>query len=194
MGMFDEINCEYPLPMPEDPKGYTGSKNFQTKDLNCCMNLYEIDKDGNLFRHDVKYEREEGNPKSKSILERIGRLKEISSELVREKITDLINFYDYQQTDGNYDYYIEYQALFRDGTTSEIKLLSFEAKDNSGRKKRDEEFFQKMKEHHAFTKTLKYKLVYKPYDKLLFFVFGNLRRFANKLLEFLAWFERKISL
>ena len=194
MGMFDEINCEYPLPMPEDPKGYAGSKNFQTKDLNCLMDLYEIDKDGNLFRYDVKYEREEGNPKSKSILERIGRLKKVSSELVREKITDLINFYDYQQTDGDYDYYIEYQALFRDGTISEIKLFSFEAKDNSGRKKRDEELFQKMKEHHAFTKTLKYKLIYRPYHRLLFFVFGNLRRFANKLLEFLAWFERIISL
>ena len=41
MGMYDSIICKYPLPMPEDPKGYTGSREFQSKDLDCALREFE---------------------------------------------------------------------------------------------------------------------------------------------------------
>lgn len=49
MGMFDEVKFEYPFPDAELQSVF-----FQTKDLDCCMDLYIITKEGRLiFR---KYE------------------------------------------------------------------------------------------------------------------------------------------
>lgn len=45
MGMFDEITCKYPTPDAE-AQGCT----FQTKDLLCWMDDYEITEDGRLVR------------------------------------------------------------------------------------------------------------------------------------------------
>lgn len=47
--MFDEINCKYPLPMPADPQGYTGSVDFQTKSLNNALDKFEIREDDTLW-------------------------------------------------------------------------------------------------------------------------------------------------
>jgi hypothetical protein len=46
MGMFDTITIEYPLP-GENPYGY---KEFQTKDLDCVLDHYTVDADGQLWR------------------------------------------------------------------------------------------------------------------------------------------------
>lgn len=45
MGMFDDIKCEYPLPS----HARMGTA-FQTKDLECEMEIYRIDREGNLWR------------------------------------------------------------------------------------------------------------------------------------------------
>lgn len=194
MGLFDTVYSKYPLPMPEDPKGYSGSKDFQTKDLGSSMSEYTIEEDGRLLYRKSHYVREEGNPKAKSILDRIGHMREESFEMIHEKITDLIRIYDYQQTKGDYDYFIEYTILFKDGVVDEVKLFKFEAEENGDRKKREEEFQKEMEEHFAFTKTLKYKLFYKPYNKTLNFFFRRLNRIASWFMEFLFRLERKITL
>lgn len=45
MGMFDELECEYPLPHPEHQESV-----FQTKSLDCLMHRYLITRDGLLMR------------------------------------------------------------------------------------------------------------------------------------------------
>ena len=45
MGMFDYIRCEYPM-----PEGYEWAQKveFQTKDLECQLDYYTIDKSGRI--------------------------------------------------------------------------------------------------------------------------------------------------
>ena len=72
MGMYDSINCEYPLPMPEDPKGYTGAFGFQTKDFDCALDIYIINKEGQLLVERRETEWVEGNPSGKTFWEKAG--------------------------------------------------------------------------------------------------------------------------
>ena len=51
--MYDTVICKYPLPMPDDPKGYAGSDDFQTKDLDLALATYIIDENGQLFIHRI---------------------------------------------------------------------------------------------------------------------------------------------
>lgn len=56
MGMFDHIQCDYPLPGAEKPTGDFNWENkwipfsglFQSKDLECELHKYTITKEGNL--------------------------------------------------------------------------------------------------------------------------------------------------
>ena len=53
MGMFDDIRCEYRLPLPEDQGELAGrdwsKQKFQTKDLGQGMGVYYIRADGTLW-------------------------------------------------------------------------------------------------------------------------------------------------
>lgn len=52
MGMFDDIRCKYPLPLPQYQEN-----EFQTKDTpSQWMDLYEIREDGTLWREDYDTE------------------------------------------------------------------------------------------------------------------------------------------
>lgn len=44
MGMYDELECKYPLPFPE-----VQGETFQTKDFDCAADAYLIDTDGRLY-------------------------------------------------------------------------------------------------------------------------------------------------
>ena len=46
MGMFDWVNVEYPL-----PNGDESEKNWQTKDLDCLMDVYTIAEDGDWLEY-----------------------------------------------------------------------------------------------------------------------------------------------
>jgi hypothetical protein len=61
MGMFDDIVCKYPLPFPEDTKGYIPN-GFQTKDLDCGLDFYEIREDGTLWLRECEREHIDGDP------------------------------------------------------------------------------------------------------------------------------------
>jgi hypothetical protein len=45
MGMFDYLACKHQLPMKD-----AATRQFQTKDLECMMDNYEIREDGTLWR------------------------------------------------------------------------------------------------------------------------------------------------
>lgn len=45
MGMFDDLTIEYPFPDADFQNA-----GFQTKDLDCMMDRYKIDKDGQLWK------------------------------------------------------------------------------------------------------------------------------------------------
>jgi len=95
MGMFDEIFCEAPLPGPIKPK----TKSFQSKDLECLLDLYTITKDGRLL-------------KDQHLCEYHG----------------MLNFYTYER-EGDYRYWFEYEAKFTDGILQHIELLKITIND-----------------------------------------------------------------
>lgn len=178
--MYDTIICEYPLPMPNDPKGYSGSKDFQTKDLDSALDWYEIDKNGQLFIQRSEGEWIEGDKNATGFVAKMGYFKTTKKwkeELIR---TITINFYDYQHSqDTDYDYSIEYKAVFIDGKISSVELVDFEARDNAERKKKDLEFDKKLKDWYEFTKTRKYKYILRPYASFVKFMFRNIRNFLT---------------
>jgi len=51
MGMFDEVICEWKLPIPELQNDI-----FQTKDFDSLMNTYKITTNGELLKEEVEYE------------------------------------------------------------------------------------------------------------------------------------------
>ena len=183
MGMFDTVICKYPLPMPSDPKGYSGSEDFQTKHLDCGLDTYEIAANGQLSVHKREGKYIEGDKEAKGLFEKIGRY-EITKTWV-EPVYDTLTMemYDYEQSDkSEYDYFIQYEVVFIDGIVDEIKLIVFEATDNAERKKKDKEFDKKLKEWYEFTKTRKYKYFVNPYNKSIKFIFRKI----SKILSFLS--------
>ena len=53
MGMFDRLHCHHPLPFPEEMdealRSSLQSAEYQTKDLHCVLDRYEIRADGSLW-------------------------------------------------------------------------------------------------------------------------------------------------
>ena len=181
--MYDTVICKYPLPMPSDPKGYSGSEDFQTKHLDCGLDTYEIAANGQLSVHKREGKYIEADKEAKGLFEKIGRY-EITKTWV-EPVYDTLTMemYDYEQSDkSEYDYFIQYEVVFIDGIVDEIKLIVFEATDNAERKKKDKEFDKKLKEWYEFTKTRKYKYFVNPYNKSIKFIFRKI----SKILSFLS--------
>ena len=178
MGMYDSIECQYKLPMPDDPKGYTGSYGFQTKDFDCALDIYIIDENGQLFLEQRETEWVGGDPNGKSFLEKSGHLRTIKTWLEPLSDTRAVQFYDYIDSNNtDYDYWIMYDAVFTEGKITDVKLTTFEARPNSERKKKDIEFHKKMREWDEFRKTRRYKYLLNPYNKILKFICDNLYNF-----------------
>ena len=195
MGMFDTMICKYSLPMPDDLKGYIGSDNFQTKDLDLALSLYIIDENGQLFVERHEGEWIEGNKDSKSIFEKMGHFKTTKRWLEQLNITTTVAFYDYQQSDNtDYDYMIEYEAVFIGGKISSVKLINFEANENAKRKISDAEYDRKNKEDYEFRQTWQYKYFVKPYNKTISYIFRKTIRGCSSLCYILYKIENKIKI
>jgi len=193
MGMYDSIECEYPLPMPEDPKGYTGSYGFQTKDFENSLDIYIIDKDGQLSIERRDTEWVGGNPNGKSFLEKSGYLKTKKTWLETVNRTCTIQFYDYLSSNKtDYDYWIVYNAVFIEGKITDVKLTTFEARPNSERKEKDEAFKMKLNLRHEFVQTWRYKYIYKPYNTIIKAVVRGSTKCLTKLKMLIFKLESKM--
>lgn len=194
MGMYDDIVCKFPLPLPEDTKGYT-PQGFQTKDFDCALDLYEIREDGTLWVKRSENEFIEGDPNAKTIFGRMGHVKEIKSWWENVKITQTIRMYNYHHTDdGDYDYSIEFSVTFIDGVINKLELVSFEAIDNKDRKESSRLFSEKMKLRWQFEDTLRYRMIYKPYNLLIRFVFQYVCKVNRYFYANLWKWERKLTI
>jgi hypothetical protein len=52
--MFDEIECQYPL--PDNPPDWVKNARFQTKNFDNLLDLYTITPEGDLIRHCIERE------------------------------------------------------------------------------------------------------------------------------------------
>lgn len=168
--------------MPDEPKGYTGSHGFQTKDFDCALDIYIIDKDGQLFLEQREMEWVQGNPNGKSFLEKAGYAKTVKTWLEFLNKTCTVQFYDcFNSNNTDYDYWIVYDAVFIDGKIKDVKLTTFEATPNSDRKKKDIEFQNKLREWDEFRKTRRYKYLLNPYNKTIKFICNCFYKSLNYL-------------
>ena len=148
MGLFDSIKCKVALPVPKD-RGELANENwlqetFQTKDLFCCLDDYEIRADGTLWRLDKK-----------------------AKKWNLEKFTGGIRFYNNYHMKAN-DYWVEFVALIEDGKLiKNVKLESWEQEDNADRRlatKRLDEFIMKQSKNRL---RWQYRLFIKPWNRFI---------------------------
>jgi len=189
--MFDTIICKYKLPMPDDPKGYSGRESFQTKDLECGLSTYEIDSAGQLFICKSEGHFVEGDKASKSFFDRIGHFKITKEWLEPIFNTTEIHMYDYVNSNTEYDYSIEYKITFIKGIVDRVEIFDFDAEPNEKRKLRDIAFKKENEEWIEFTKTCKYKYFVKPYNKSIRFIFRKTSNILSFLVEKTWILERK---
>jgi hypothetical protein len=130
MGMFDSIQCNYPLPLPlevidimSDPY----DQEFQTKDLENLLDLYYLNNDGVLYWHKKKYEWKDDDS---SFLK--GYMDVVEEEIVPTDFHGVLNFYCYETVEEDMennkakDVTIDYLAKFTNGKLENIEILSYE--------------------------------------------------------------------
>jgi hypothetical protein len=95
MGMFDELRCRYKLPID----GFDGHL-FQTKSLDCELDLYEIREDGTLWREAYDVE-DRSDPNAVGIMALAGCMTRVNKRFEqRTSYTGKIRFYDYLDSIG----------------------------------------------------------------------------------------------
>lgn len=186
MGLFSTIKFLYPLPLPADlgelkPEDIQNAS-FQTKCLECAMDYYEVDKDGQLFREERETEYVEGNPKAKSFSDRFGYMKTVKSWLEKRSDTCTVNFYESFQDDANQnDYWIDYIAEFVSGKLTSVRVLKFEKTPNADRKARDAKWNAELVENDRFRKKWYAKYLYLHYVSVIRFIFRKYNWLLMKL-------------
>ena len=193
MGMFDEIVCKYPLPLPEDTKGFR-PYGFQTKDLDNTLDRYEIREDGTLWLRECEREYTDGNPNGKTWSEKIGIVKETKVWWTHVKLTKKINMYTYHQGENEYDYWVEFVVEFVDGIINKIELKKFDVTNNAERKENFRQHIEKLKERKEFESKLFYKLIGKPFNKTIWFIASTSNTVGSFLIEFGWRLYRKVKI
>jgi hypothetical protein len=190
MGMFDSISCKYKLPQPENPQGFTGTTDFQTKDFENALDLYLIKEDGALYRVCAEYSEIDPNFESKSIFDFPHREK-IREWEEPQIVTKTIQMYDYINCDdGDFDFWIEYELIFVDGVVKSATIAKFEATDNKQRKENNKKFEKEMREYQEFRKTFFYRFFYQYYCKFVDFLTYKV---MSKLGQFLQSNSYKLN-
>ena len=166
MGMFDDLICRYPLPVPLDPKelkGFDFNKDlsYQTKDLDNTLITYEIRKDKTLW-----WDNQEFNDGKRS-----------EPLWVQENIVSGdVHFYHYHRNDEmKNDYYIEYVAFFKNGILESIDLFKFEHECNLKRKIFNQKWFREENEKIILWNKWYMRYGYVFYDKFVALLFRGWR-------------------
>lgn len=181
MGMFDSIQCNYPLPIPLEvvdifPDLY--DQEFQTKDLENLLEQYILNEDGELLRIHKKYEWKDDDS---AFLK--GYMEVVSQKIVPSNFHGVLNFYCYEtihedkSSDKAKDISIDYLAKFTNGKIENIEILNYEITDATVRiielkntmKKYEElrkRWYNKYIFHTKLWKFIKWKIIIKPIDLL----------------------------
>lgn len=137
MGMFDSIECNYPLPLPLEvidvlPDIY--ETEFQTKDLENALELYFLNEDGTLSERRRQYKWKDDDSAFFK-----GYMDVVSEEIAPSDFHGILNFYCYETIYtsedmlAGIDVSIDYIAKFTNGKIENIEILSFEVRDAGDR-------------------------------------------------------------
>jgi hypothetical protein len=181
MGMFDSIQCDYPLPLPLEvidilPDLY--DQEFQTKDLENLLDNYILSENGELLHVKKQYEWKDDDS---AFLK--GYMDVVEEEIVPTDFHGVLNFYCYETVEEDIennkakDVTIDYLAKFTNGKLENIEILSYEIIDATVRiidlkntiKKHEERrkrWCNKYILHTKGWKFIKNKIILNPIDLL----------------------------
>ena len=158
MGMFDDIRCEYPLPLPEDQGELAGkdwsAQGFQTKDLGEGMGGYCIRADGTLWL--VRGHWLADDPVGGSF---------------QKDFSNSVEFYHILHAQ-KHDYWMKWQATFAEGKLKDLRLSEWRLEDNTERLRQEAERAAKQARTDRFRKTWIGRFVYPPYAWLVGLLIG----------------------
>jgi len=133
MGMFDDITCRYPLPIPG-----ANDLRYQTKDTpSQFLDQYEIREDGTLWVEEydtedrsllTKWEREhpgeEPPPEVSGLRGVCGMMTRVNKRWVRCDMSGDVRFYDIiDAPDGGRNGWLEWGAVFVNGELKDMRLV-----------------------------------------------------------------------
>jgi len=131
--MFDYIKCDYPLPLTDEikealPEQDWSEINFQTKSLDCYLETYTIEDDGQIYVE-----------KKDRYIDEKGELQEKTIGIEKSDWTGQLLFYfDFFQEE--HDLWIEFKGLVWKGDLRQIELYAFRKVDNKNRIETQEKF------------------------------------------------------
>jgi hypothetical protein len=174
MGMFDDIRCEYPLPLPEDRGELAGKdwskQGFQTKDLGQGMGGYCIRADGTLWLVSGRW-----------------LVDDPEEETFQKEFLGTVEFYGSARGQKN-DYRFEWAATFINGKLNDLRLREWRLDDNTERLRQEAEYAAKHARTDQFSKTWIGRFVYPPYAWLVGVLLAEVvGSGAGKLAE---WLQR----
>jgi len=181
MGMFDTIVVADKLPASQEMIDLgldTNNHDFQTKDLDNALALYNI-QSGRLLLQRFKIEEwVEGDPKAKGVMGRLGYLDRKEPYYEDTNYHGTITFYHFiNDVKDKWDCWFEYEASFTHGQLDGFKLIKFEKEDNSIRLNREKEWreryakqealwYNKYIFHTKICRKLVFNVWYKTFNKI----------------------------
>jgi hypothetical protein len=119
MGMFDELRCKYPLPVPG-----ANELLFQTKDTpEQYMDLYEIREDGSLW-HEVYDIEDRSDPNAEGLMALAGCMTRVNKQWEPCDMTGEIRFYTYTDEKDMRGSWVEFSAYMIGGKTNALVQIS----------------------------------------------------------------------
>ena len=211
MGMFDTLKVNYPLPL--NKKEQTMFSNidwkdaaFQTKDLDCTLTTYTLNKNGNLcctkvdgdwIRTMTKEEEKKARKKNRFVWPH--KFVEKSRKNVKYNYTGSINFYEaVLDNDGN-EWWVEFTGTFEKGKLKG-KLKKKEVRFSESKEdieKREIEWQNRIaaeeaKLHNRIRRFMN-KITFGYWRNFWFFVGKSFRKIANKIQNVDIWINRNIA-
>ena len=161
MGMFSYIKCKKNLPLTEEVKNLSdkwGEVQFQTKDLDNCLESYIISEDGDLLEEVTEYEysyytEEEQKKQKHRPWSVIKDQKIVKQETKKVDFHGKITFYETFDLNDEESIWLDFNAYFVYGKLDKIELAKSEKYGN--RKTKMDEFWKK---HEAEQNSFKYKI------------------------------------
>ena len=137
MGMYDSIECSDEMPYNDEMASLgLSARNweFQTKDLNNCLDVYVLQDDTLLEKKYKESKLIEPDTTEKGRWGSFGHMEYSGLYLEDTKYHGKIRMYDYRQDVlGKWDCWIEYEVTFTDGKVTNKNLVEFRKDDNSER-------------------------------------------------------------
>ena len=191
MGMFDYIQCKYPLP-DVDLSGTTLNQkdlaaDCQTKDLENILRCYTIEEDGRISYIQYKNSKWiEGDPKAKNPMDRFGYMDQTDPETCYLSGNHVIEFGNFLTDNrGDFDYSWDWEATVLDGKVQTIRLVKLEKLCNKQRKQTDLAWEAQTKKTKEFQKTFYYKYFYKYIIKYKHWLRYKIITWLQKLITLL---------